>query len=289
MKIKDKNVIITGGSIGFGKSLAEKFLNEGANVSICSRNEIQLFDTQSELMSKFPNQIIIAKKCDVSIEKDVNEFITHSIDVFKTIHVLILNAGVYGPMGPIETVSLDEWKKSIDINLFGVLLPCRELIPHFKQNKFGKIIVISGGGATNPMPNLSSYATSKAAIVRLAETLSKELLSYNVDVNAIAPGALSTRMMDQIINAGPEIVGEEFFKKNQNWKQNGATPMELGTSLAVYLASSNSNGITGKLISAQWDDWMEWADHIQDLECSDVYTLRRIIGKDRGLNWGDKS
>lgn len=285
MKIKDKNVIITGGSIGFGKSLAEKFLNEGANVSICSRNEIQLFDTQSELMSKFPNQIIIAKKCDVSIQKDVNEFITHSIDVFKTIHVLILNAGVYGPMGPIETVSLDEWKKSIDINLFGVLLPCRELIPHFKQNKFGKIIVISGGGATNPMPNLSSYATSKAAIVRLAETLSKELLSYNVDVNAIAPGALSTRMMDQIINAGPEIVGEEFFKKNQNWKQNGATPMELGTSLAVYLASSNSNGITGKLISAQWDDWKNFDDHLDDLQNTDIYTLRRIIPSDRNKKW----
>jgi len=285
MKIKDKNVIITGGSIGFGKSLAEKFLNEGANVSICSRNEIQLFDTQSELMSKFPNQIIIAKKCDVSIEKDVNEFITHSIDIFKTIHVLILNAGVYGPMGPIETVSLDEWKKSIDINLFGVLLPCRELIPHFKQNKFGKIIVISGGGATNPMPNLSSYATSKAAIVRLAETLSKELLSYNVDVNAIAPGALSTRMMDQIINAGPEIVGEEFFKKNQNWKQNGATPMELGTSLAVYLASSNSNGITGKLISAQWDDWKNFDDHLDDLQNTDIYTLRRIIPSDRNKKW----
>ncbi len=285
MKIKDKNVIITGGSIGFGKSLAEKFLNEGANVSICSRNEIQLFDTQSELMSKFPNQIIIAKKCDVSIEKDVNEFITHSIDVFKTIHVLILNAGVYGPMGPIETVSLDEWKKSIDINLFGVLLPCRELIPHFKQNKFGKIIVISGGGATNPMPNLSSYATSKAAIVRLAETLSKELLSYNVDVNAIAPGALSTRMMDQIINAGPEIVGEEFFKKNQNWKQNGATPMELGTSLAVYLASSNSNGITGKLISAQWDDWKNFDDHLDDLQNTDIYTLRRIVPEDRNKKW----
>jgi 3-oxoacyl-[acyl-carrier protein] reductase len=285
MKIKDKNVIITGGSIGFGKSLAEKFLNEGANVSICSRNEIQLFDTQSELMSKFPNQIILAKKCDVSIEKDVKEFITYSIDVFKTIHVLILNAGVYGPMGPVETISLDEWKKSIDINLFGVLLPCRELIPHFKQNKFGKIIVISGGGATSPMPNLSSYATSKAAIVRLAETLSKELSSYNVDVNAIAPGALSTRMMDQVISAGPEIVGEEFFKKNQTWKQSGATPMELGTNLAVYLASDRSNGITGKLISAQWDDWKNFDNHLDDLLNTDLYTLRRIVLEDRNKKW----
>ena len=285
MKAKNKNVLITGGTVGFGKALAEKFLNEGANISICSRNEQQLFDTQSELLSKFPNRIILVKKCDVSIEKDVKEFITHSIDVFKTIHVLILNAGVYGPMGPIETVSLDEWKKSIDINLFGVLLPCRELIPHFKQNEFGKIIVLSGGGATSPMPNLSSYATAKAAVVRLIETLSKELYSYNVDVNAIAPGALSTRMMEQVINAGPEIVGDEFFKKNQNWKQNGATPMELGTNLAVYLASSNSDGITGKLISAQWDDWKNFESHLDDLQNTDIYTLRRIVPEDRNKEW----
>jgi 3-oxoacyl-[acyl-carrier protein] reductase len=285
MKAKNKNVIITGGTVGFGKALAEKFLNEGANISICSRNEQQLFDTQSELLSKFPNQIILVKKCDVSIEKDVKEFITYSLDTFKTIHVLILNAGVYGPMGPIETVSLDEWRKSIDINLFGVLLPCRELIPHFKQNKYGKIIVLSGGGATNPMPNLSSYATAKAAVVRLVETLSKELSSYNVDINAIAPGAMSTRMIEQIIDAGPEIVGDEFFKKNQNWKQNGDTSMELGTNLAVYLSTADSNGVTGKLISAQWDDWKNFGNHLNDLQNSDIYTIRRIVPEDRNKKW----
>ena len=285
MKAKNKNVIITGGTVGFGKALAEKFLSEGANVSICSRNEQQLFDTQSELLSKFPNRIILVKKCDVSIEKDVKEFIAYSLDTFKTIHVLILNAGVYGPMGPIETVSLDEWRKSIDINLFGVLLPCRELIPHFKQNKYGKIIVLSGGGATNPMPNLSSYATAKAAVVRLVETLSKELLSYNVDINAIAPGAMSTRMIEQVIDAGPEIVGDEFFKKNQNWKQNGATSMELGTNLAVYLSSDDSNGVTGKLISAQWDDWKNFGNHLNDLQNSDIYTIRRIVPEDRNKKW----
>ena len=285
MKAKSKNVIITGGTVGFGKALAEKFLNEGANISICSRNEQQLFDTQSELLSKFPNQIILVKKCDVSIEKDVKEFIAYSLDTFKTIHVLILNAGVYGPMGPIETVSLDEWRKSIDINLFGVLLPCRELIPHFKQNKYGKIIVLSGGGATNPMPNLSSYATAKAAVVRLVETLSKELLSYNVDINAIAPGAMSTRMMQQVIDAGPEIVGDEFFKNNQNWKQNGVTSMELGTNLAVYLSTADSNGVTGKLISAQWDDWKNFDNHLNDLQNSDIYTIRRIVPEDRNKKW----
>ena len=119
MKLKNKNIIITGGSVGFGKALAEKFLSEGANISICSRNEQQLFDTQLELISKFPTQNILAKKCDVSNEQEVKEFVKYSVDVFDTIHVLILNAGIYGPMGSIETVSLEEWKKTIDVNLFG--------------------------------------------------------------------------------------------------------------------------------------------------------------------------
>ena len=281
MKLKNKNIIITGGSVGFGKALAEKFLSEGANISICSRNEQQLFDTQLELISKFPTQNILAKKCDVSNEQEVKEFVKYSVDVFDTIHVLILNAGIYGPMGSIETVSLEEWKKTIDVNLFGVLLPCRELIPHFKQNKSGKIIVLSGGGATNPMPNISAYATSKAAVIRFMETLSKELLSYNIDINAIAPGAMSTRMMEQVINAGPDVVGEDFYNKNKNWKQNGATPMELGTNLAVYLSSQESKGITGKLISAQWDNWNNFGQYLDELQNTDIYTLRRIVPEDR--------
>lgn len=281
MKLKNKNVIITGASIGFGKALAEKFLEEGANISICSRDEVKLNDTKKELTSKFPSNLIFSKKCDVSVENEVKTFIKQTIELFDKIDVIVLNAGVYGPIGPIETVSLDEWKKSIDINLYGVLIPCREIIPHFKKLNCGKIIVLSGGGATNPMPNLSSYASSKAAVVRLTETLSLELKKFNIDVNAIAPGALSTRLMDEIINAGPEVVGEDFFNKNKQWKENGATPMEFGTNLAVYLSNSNSNGITGKLISARWDNWENFHNYINDLKDSDIYTLRRIIPEDR--------
>ena len=281
MKLKNKNVIITGASIGFGKALAEKFLEEGANISICSRDEVKLNDTKKELVSKFPSNLIFSKKCDVSVENEVKIFIKQTIEVFNKIDVIVLNAGVNGPFGPFDQIPLDEWKKSIDINLFGVLIPCREIVNHFKENKQGKIIVLSGGGATSPMPNLSAYAASKSAVVRLSETLSKELLQYNIDVNAIAPGALSTRMTQRVLDAGPELVGEDFFKKNKQWKETGATPLEFGTDLAVYLASTESNGITGKLISAQWDNWKKLHEYIDVLKHSDIYTLRRIIPEDR--------
>jgi NAD(P)-dependent dehydrogenase (short-subunit alcohol dehydrogenase family) len=287
MKLKNTNALITGGSQGLGKVIAEHFLREGANVFICARGEKELLTTRDELAKKFPGQKILAKTCDVSNETQINELASAALRELGSIQALVLNAGIYGPMGPTESVNLEEWKRAVDINLLGVLLPCRALIPHFKKAGSGKIIVLSGGGATNPLPNISSYAASKAAVVRLAETLAEELRPFKVDVNAIAPGALKTRFVDQVLTAGPEKVGAEFFAKNKKWSDEGAVPLELGANLAVYLASTESNGITGKLISAQWDPWEKLQEFKSDLG-GDIYTLRRIVPKDRGKKWGDK-
>jgi 3-oxoacyl-[acyl-carrier protein] reductase len=288
MKLKNLNALITGGSQGLGKVIAGHFLREGANVALCARGEKELLATRDELAWKFPAQKVAAKTCDVSNEKQVNELVAFSLRELGSIQVLVLNAGIYGPMGATESVSLDEWRRALDINLFGVLLPSRAIIPHFKKAGRGKIVVLSGGGATNPLPNISAYAASKAAVVRLMETLAEELKEFHVDVNAIAPGALATRLVDEVLTAGAERVGAAFFEKNKQWKEKGATPLELGASLAVYLASAESDGITGKLISAQWDDWAKLHEHRDELAKSDIYCLRRITPKDRGKTWGDK-
>jgi NAD(P)-dependent dehydrogenase (short-subunit alcohol dehydrogenase family) len=287
MKLKNLNVLITGGSQGLGKVIAEHFLREGANVVICARGEKDLRATRGELAKKFPAQKVCAMVCDVSNEKQVSGLVAFALRELGSLHALVLNAGIYGPMGPTESVPLDEWRQAMEINLFGVLLPCRAVIPHFKKAGRGKIIVLSGGGATNPLPNISSYAASKAAVVRLAETLAEELREFHVDVNAIAPGALKTRFVDQVLAAGPGKVGKAFFEKNKKWSEDGAVPLELGANLAVYLASSQSDGITGKLISAQWDPWEKLREFKADLN-SDIYTLRRIVPRDRGKTWGDK-
>ena len=288
MKLNRRNALITGGSQGLGKAIGMRFLQEGANVVLCARSEQDLLATQAELASQFPDRIILAKTCDVADERQVDDLVAYALRELGSIEALVLNAGVYGPMGPTESVSLEEWRRALDINLFGVLLPCRALIPHFKQVGRGKIVVLSGGGATNPLPNISAYAASKAAVVRLMETLAEELRSFHVDVNSIAPGALATRLVDEVLAAGPDKVGAAFFEKNKNWKQNGAVPLELGASLAVYLASAESNGITGKLISAQWDPWKDLQKHRDELANSDIYCLRRIVPEDRGKNWGNK-
>ncbi len=173
----------------------------------------------------------------------VNGLVEFALRELGSLQSLVLNAGIYGPMGPTESVSLDEWRRALDINLFGVLLPSRAVIPHFKKAGRGKIVVLSGGGATNPLPNISSYAASKAAVIRLMETLAEELKTFHVDVNAIAPGALATRLVDEVLAAGAEKVGAAFFEKNKGWKEKGAVPLDLGANLAVYLASAESDGI----------------------------------------------
>jgi NAD(P)-dependent dehydrogenase (short-subunit alcohol dehydrogenase family) len=285
MKLKNLNALITGSSQGLGKAIAEQFLREGANVVLCARSEKDLSATRAELAKKFPVQKVFAQTCDVSDEAQVNALAAFALRELGSLQALVLNAGVYGPMGPTESVPLAEWRRALEINLFGLLLPSRAVIPHFKKAGRGKIVVLSGGGATNPLPNISAYAASKAAVVRLMETLAEELKSFQVDVNAIAPGAMATRLVDEVLAAGPGKVGPAFFEKNQSWKKNGAVPLELGARLAVYLASAESDGITGKLISAQWDPWPDLQKHRDELAKSDIYCLRRIVPEDRGQKW----
>ena len=287
MKLKGIHALITGGSQGLGRVIAEHYLREGAHVALCARNERELAATRDALARQYPEQKVLVRPCDVSDETQVNALVGFALQEFGSLQALVLNAGIYGPMGPTESVDLAEWRRAIDINLFGVLLPCRAIIPYFKQAGRGKIVVLSGGGATNPLPNISSYAASKAAVVRLMETLAEELKPHHVDVNAIAPGALATRLVDEVLAAGPDKVGAAFYEKNRQWKEKGATPLELGAGLAVWLASAESDGITGKLLSAQWDPWRTLARHREELAKTDIYCLRRIVPEDRGKKWSE--
>ena len=287
--LSGKIAIITGANQGLGREISKSFVSAGADVMLCARNFRMLEETKQELNKLFGNeQEIYIKKCDVSNEKEINALVVETFDKLGGCHILVNNAGIYGPKGKIEDQDWYAWKKTIEINVYGSIFLCRALIPHYKKQGFGKIIQLSGGGATKPLPNISGYATSKAAIVRFAETLAEEVRSYGIDVNCIAPGALNTNMLQEVLDSGPEKVGKDFYEKALKQKNKGGIPLSKGADLAVFLASSRSDGITGKLISAVWDNWEDWPENLDILKNSDVYTLRRIAGRDRGLEWGDK-
>jgi len=287
MKLENENAIITGGTLGLGRAIVSEFLRDGANVLFCARDEDAVSALQRELTPLLrTGQKIVGLSCDISSPKQVEEMFAQFVEEFGVLHALVNNAGIYGPKGSSEEVNWQEWTRAIEINLYGTFLPCRAAIPHMKKNRRGKIVNLSGGGATNPLPRLSAYATSKAAVVRLTETLAEELREFHIDVNAIAPGGLNTRLLDEVLGAGPEIVGETFYKKSVQQAKEGGMPLEKGARLCAYLASQASDGITGKLISAQWDPFENLQAHLPDIANSDIYTLRRIVPKDRGKTWG---
>lgn len=287
--LANKQAIITGANQGLGLEIARKFVLAGADLMLCARNASMLENARTELAGlATAGQKIVTQVADVSLESDVHSVVAQTLKLLGGCHILVNNAGVYGPKGEIESVDWADWMMAMQINVYGSVLMSRAVLPHFKAQRYGKVIQLSGGGATNPLPRISAYAVSKAAIVRYAETLAEEVRGTGIDVNSIAPGALNTRMLDEILQAGPKKVGQAFYERSVKQKETGGASLDKGADLALFLASSASDGITSKLISAVWDDWEHWPGHLNELSSSDVYTLRRITGRDRGFEWGDK-
>jgi 3-oxoacyl-[acyl-carrier protein] reductase len=172
---------------------------------------------------------------------------------------------------------LDQWEQGLRTNLMGTLYACREVIPGMVRRGGGSIINMSGGGATAPLPNFSLYAVSKAAVVRLTDTLAAELAGTGVRVNAIAPGAVDTGLQDAVLAAGHRAGG--IFERMRTMRDSGlgGTPVSVPARLALFLASDASRGLTGKLISAPHDPWAGWdANRMEHLSGSAWYTLRRL-------------
>jgi NAD(P)-dependent dehydrogenase (short-subunit alcohol dehydrogenase family) len=284
LNLQGRRAVITGASQGLGLAIARVFLEEGASVLLCARNAVELESTRAALDADFPGKVF-AEPRDVGQESEIDAFAATAQRVLGGVDILVCNAGVYGPKGAIDTVDWPAWVQAIQINLTGTVYCCRAFLPLLRQAERPKVLVISGGGATKPLPNLSAYAASKAGVVRFAETLAEELKPEGIDVNSIAPGALNTRLLDEILQAGPAVVGESFYKSALKQRDSGGTSPELGGRLCAFLASPAADGITGRLISAQWDPWQRMESFKEELAATDVYTLRRIVPAERGKTW----
>jgi NAD(P)-dependent dehydrogenase (short-subunit alcohol dehydrogenase family) len=294
-KLAGRRALVTGSSRGLGLAIARAFVEEGASVMLCARSGGPLEAARRELSALAASvaagapagdeRLVAAMTADVSSPDEVRRLVEGTTRTLGGIDILVCNAGIYGPMGAFDEVDWSEWVAAVAINLNGVALVCREVLPQMKERRSGKIVVLSGGGATKPMPNVSAYAASKAAVVRLAETIAEEVREFGIDVNSIAPGALNTRLLDEVLAAGPEKVGEAFYAQSLRQKADGGSSLERGASLCVFLASAQGDGITGKLISAVWDPWAGFGEHRDELKGTDIYTLRRIVPEDRGRKW----
>lgn len=283
MRLKNKVSIITGGGRGIGKAIALAFAKEGSHLVLVSRTISELWTTRKELKD-FASTRIEVFRADISEPREVEDLVDFTLAKFTTIDVLVNCAGVYGPIGLAIDTDSDKWIEAININLNGTFLCIRAVLPTMIKNEGGKIVNLSGGGATSSRPRFSAYSASKAAVVRLTETLAEEVRDHGISINAIAPGAVNTRLLDQVLEAG-EAAGKDFLAKSIKQKQEGGVPPEKIAELAVFLASSESDGLSGRLISLLWDNWRDIPKHLDKVMSSDIYTMRRIIPIDREYQW----
>ena len=279
MQLKNRVCLITGGGRGIGKAIALAFAREGADLVLSSRTLSELEETKQEILSLTDRTVEVVPS-DVSQPEEVEKLVNYTLAKHTTIDILVNCAGIYGPIGLVTDCDSQKWLQAININLFGTFLCTKAVLPEMMKRKQGKIINLSGGGAVSPFPRFSAYSASKAAVVRLTETLAVEMKEYNIDINAIAPGGVNTKLLDQVLAAG-EAAGKDFLQKAMRQKEDGGTPPEKSAELAVFLASSDSDGLTGRVLSAVWDNWRDIPKNLDEIMGTDIYTMRRIIPEDR--------
>ncbi len=271
--LKDRVAIVTGAGRGIGRAIALAFGDAGAAVTVAARTRGEVEVTASLLHERGHRALPLV--ADVSDWQAVQGLVAQTVQRFGGIHILVNNAGVQGSIGPLVDNDVAEWMCTVEINLGGTFLCCKAVLPHMMRQDYGTIINLSGGGATSSRPYFSAYAASKAAVVRLTETLSEEVREYNIRVNAIAPGAVNTRMLEETMAAGL-AAGDEAQADAKHQLKTGGNPPELAARLAVFLASDDSDGLTGKLIAAPYDPWREWAGKADELNATPLYTIRRL-------------
>lgn len=272
-KLVGRVALVTGAGRGIGKALAHGLAQAGTDIALTARTAAELEQTAQDIRAS--GQRVLAVPTDVSDPVAVDRLVKRALAEFGQIDILINNAGRQPPIGPLMENDAEDWMRTVAVNLFGTFLCMRAVLPAIIERRRGKIINLSGGGATGPRPNFSAYAASKAAIVRLTETVAEEVKQFNIQVNAIAPGAINTHMLDEVLAAG-ESAGVVALAQAQRQKQTCGDSLEAVVALAVFLASDESGGLTGKIISAQHDPWREWAGKADELNATPLYTIRRV-------------
>ncbi|HMD70030.1 MAG TPA: SDR family oxidoreductase [Bryobacteraceae bacterium] len=275
MKLAGNKAIVTGCSRGLGHVVAQALWREGADLLLVARSEARLRALAGLLPADAPGgagQQAHAFAADLRDPDAPRAILAEARRLWPRLDVLVNSAAIGGPIGPLADNDWGAWRDTIQVNLLAPAELCQRSIAWMRETGGGRIVNLSGGGAASPRPNFSAYAAAKCALVRLTETIAAETAELGIRVNAVAPGAMDTEMRREALASGLERAGST------------ADP-RTAAELIVYLASEESAGITGKLISAVWDPWRTLHQHAADLAGTDVYTLRRILPEERGKAW----
>jgi NAD(P)-dependent dehydrogenase (short-subunit alcohol dehydrogenase family) len=273
------NLVLTGSSTGIGRALATQLLARGHRVWGLARSD------QTDFAAQHPDAFFFSR-CDVADWTQVQLSAQAVASAWAHVDGLICCAGIQGEIGPAISADPAGWSQTVRANLDGTFFPIRAFHGLLTRTpRRAKVIAFSGGGATKARANFSAYGVAKSGVVRLIETLAEELCDQPIDLNSIAPGAIYTRLTDEVLDLGPKVAGRAEYAAAQKQKISGSDSLEKALSLVEWLLSTASDGISGRLLAAPWDHWSVLDQHRKLLAGSDIYTLRRILPEDRGMDF----
>lgn len=270
MLLQDRVALITGAGRGIGRAIALAYAREGARLALSARTRSELEETarQVELLGA-PACIITA---DVSDREQVERMVRETLDTYSTIDILVNNAGLGGPVGPLHDNDADQWTQTIMVNVVGVFLCCRAVLPVMLANNGGRVINLFGGRGRN----VSAYGASKVAVADITQTLAEELEGTNVQVSALSPGSIHTRMWEQTRDAAQSIGDTELFEYGHRVTSGGGASEERAAELAVLLASDATEGLSGRVIESFGEDLSSLSQRVPQIMASDGGLLRLL-------------
>ena len=248
--------LVTGAYGTLGSAISRRLRQDGAELLLVGRSADRLARL-AEALGAGPAGDPSLRLVTVDLAAaDAIERVVAAVEAAGGIDVLVNNAAIQGPIGPLWENDWDAWQATIRMDLLVPVALCRALVGFLGRGRRGKIINISGGGATGPRANFSAYGAAKAGLVRFTETLAHEVRGRNIDVNAVAPGTVASAMTEAVLAAGAKRSGEKEIEAALEARADASTAtLDKAAGLCAWLASPKSDGITGRLLAALWDPW----------------------------------
>lgn len=246
--LADKVVVVTGAGRGIGRATAMRCAAEGARLVLAARSVHELRSVADEIRAEGSEASVI--KADVTRAESMQDMAEHALAVYGQLDVLVANSGIAGPTGPLWELSPQEWDQTQAVNVRGVFLSCRAVLPHMIERRTGSIVVVGSMSGKRPLANRSAYTTSKMALVGLTRTLAVEVGPFGVRVNLVSPGPVSGPRLDAVLAEQARQSGRTAEERRAEYVDESplrrlVEPWQVADAI-VFLAGEGSAAVTGE-------------------------------------------